>query len=172
MRSGHDKARNKRLPVCAAWALALLGAALCVTPAAAADLTMIDAPASTPLLSFDRWQYVTGWPSGYALKRVVAYLRRQEAHGPIDVISSIYNPPGDALIVLLGHDTRVTLGNVDFSTLRAHPLGAVRGRHTFLIACRPYGQPLHPDPRRLHLVLHAANADNVGGVNLYEVTNR
>jgi len=61
------------------------------------------------LIAFDRWQYMTGWPSGYALTHVVAYLHRQEAHGPLTVISSMYNPPGDALIVLVGHERNITL---------------------------------------------------------------
>ncbi|HKC72736.1 MAG TPA: hypothetical protein VKF37_00845, partial [Chloroflexota bacterium] len=79
------------------------------------------------MIAFDRWQYMTGWPSGYALTHVVAYLHRQEAHGPLTVISSMYNPPGDALIVLLGHDRTITLTNVDFSALRRHPLRAAPG---------------------------------------------
>ena len=104
-----------------------------------------------------------------ALTHVVAYLHRQEAHDPITVISSMYNPPGDALIVLLGHERNITLTNVDFSTLRRHPLRVVPGHRAFLIACRPYGQRLRVDPHVLHLLLTVPNADGAGGVDVYEV---
>jgi hypothetical protein len=100
---------------------------------------------------------------------VVAYLHRQAAHGPITVISSIYNPPGDALTILLGHERDITLTNVDFSTLRRHPLRAAPGHRAFLIACRPYGQRLHADPHALHLLLTVSNAGGAGGVDVYEV---
>jgi 4-amino-4-deoxy-L-arabinose transferase-like glycosyltransferase len=152
--------------------LALCGAALTATPAAATDFTMIGTPSQTPLVAFDRWQYLTGWPSGYALMQVVAYLHRQEAHGPITVISSLYNPPGDALIVLLGRDRAFTLTNVDFSAVRRHPLSAAPGQRAFVIACRPYGQRLHVDPHLLRLRLTVHNADGVGGVDVYEVIAR
>ena len=151
------------------WLLVLCGAALTATPAAAADRAIIISPSRTPLIAFDRWQYVTGWPSGYALTHVVAYLHRQEAHGPITVISSMYNPPGDALIVLLGHERNITLTNVDFSTLRRHPLRVAPGHRAFLIACRPYGQRLRADPHALHLLLTVPNAGGTGGVDVYEV---
>jgi 4-amino-4-deoxy-L-arabinose transferase-like glycosyltransferase len=152
--------------------LVLCGTALTATPAAAADFTMIGTPSQTPLVAFDRWQYLTGWPSGYALMQVVAYLHRQEAHGPITVISSLYNPPGDALIVLLGRDRAFTLTNVDFSAVRRHPLSAAPGQRAFVIACRPYGQRLHVDPHLLRLRLTVHNADGVGGVDVYEVVAR
>ena len=161
--------RLSRAPL---WLLVLCGAALTATPAAAADFTMIGTPSQTPLVAFDRWQYVTGWPSGYALMHVVTYLHRQEAHGPITVISSMYNPPGDALIVLLGHDRTITPTNVDFSALRRHPLRAAPGHRAFLIACRPYGQRLHVNPHMLRLLLTVHNADGVGGVDVYEVIAR
>ncbi len=149
-------------------AVALLVAALASVPAAAADRAIIAAPDRAPLTPFDRWQYVDGWPSGYALDRVAAYLRARAARGPVMVYSSIYNPPGDALAVLLWRDPRFTLANVDFATLPAHPLRAA----AYLVACRPYGQALRPDPRALRLVLRAANGDGVGGVDLYHVVAR
>src|SRR5207237_7613864 len=135
---------------------------LTATPAAAADVTMIGSPSRTPLIAFDRWQYVTGWPSGYALMRVVAYLRRQEAHGPITVTSSMYNPPGDALIVLLGHERNITPTNVAFDALRRHPLRAAPGDRTLLIACRPYGLRVHARPHLLPQVLPVPNARHLG----------
>jgi hypothetical protein len=135
----------------------------------AAARAIIASPERTPLIAFDRWQYVTGWPSGYALTHVVAYLHRQEAHGPITVISSIYNPPGDALIVLLGHERNITLANVDFSTLPQHPLRVAPGHRAFLIACRPYGQRLRADPHALHLLLTVPNAGGASGVDVYAV---
>lgn len=156
----------------AAWVPAILGlalAALAAIPALQADAALATRPATAPLIPFDRWQYVTGWPSGYALNRVVAYLRRQESGGPLTVVSSIYNPPGDALAILMGRDRAVTLANVDFSALPNHPLRATPGRRTFVIACRPYGQPLRADPRHLRPMLRVPNRSG-GGVDVYEVT--
>lgn len=153
------------------WSLTLAGVVLTAIPSVSADVAIIGAPRETPLIAFDRWQYMTGWPSGYALMRVVTYLRRQEAHGPITVVSSIYNPPGDALAILLGREHQITLSNVDFGTLRIHSLRAAHQR-VFLIVCRPYGQALHVDAHILRLVLHAPNADGDGGDDLYEVVAR
>jgi len=156
----------------AAPALLVLCAGLTVIPSVQADAALIGAPARAPYIPFDRWQYVTGWPSGYALMDVVTYLRRQERRGPITVVSSIYNPPGDALAVLLGRDPRVTLTNRDFDTLRAQPLRATPGRPIYVIACHPYGQQLHPDTRDLRAVLRAPNGDGAGGVDVYAVIGR
>jgi len=156
----------------AAPALLVLCAGLAVIPSVQADAALIGAPAHAPYIPFDRWQYVTGWPSGYALMDVVTYLRRQERHGPITVVSSIYNPPGDALAVLLGRDPRVTLVNRDFDTLRAQPLRDTPGRSIYVIACHPYGQQLHPDARDLRAVLRAPDGDGAGGVDVYAVIGR
>ncbi len=156
----------------AAPALLVLCAGLAVIPSVAADAALIGAPSRAPYIPFDRWQYVTGWPSGYALMDVVAFLRRQERHGPITVVSSIYNPPGDALAVLMGRDPRVTLTNRDFDTLRAQPLHAVPGRPLYVVACRPYGQQLHPDARDLRAVLRAPDGDGAGGIDVYAVIGR
>jgi len=153
----------------AAPALLVLCAGLAVIPSVQADAALIGAPARASYIPFDRWQYVTGWPSGYALMDVVTYLRRQERHGPITVVSSIYNPPGDALAVLLGRDPRVTLISRDFDTLRAQPLRDTPGRSIYVIACHPYGQQLHPDARDLRAVLRAPNGDGAGGVDVYVV---
>jgi len=150
----------------------VLCAGLAVIPSVQADAALIGAPAHAPYIPFDRWQYVTGWPSGYALMDVVTYLRRQERHGPITVVSSIYNPPGDALAVLLGRDPRVTLVNRDFDTLRAQPLRDTPGRSIYVIACHPYGQQLHPDARDLRAVLRAPDGDGAGGVDVYAVIGR
>lgn len=156
-------------PRWAVWTLALATLLLVSLPALSADAAIIGAPRAAPLTAFDRWQYVTGWPSGYAFVDALAYLRRQETRGSITIYSSIYNPPGDALALALGRDPRVTLANVDFDTLRAHPLHAARGQRAYLIACRPYGQRLHPNLRLLRLVWQAPNGDHIGGDDVYEV---
>ena len=137
-----------------------------------ADAALIGARARAPYIPFDRWQYVTGWPSGYALMDAVAYLRRQERRGPITVVSSIYNPPGDALAVLLGRDPRVTLTNRDFNTLSAQPLRATRGRLMYLIVCQPYGQRLPSAAPGLRVALRAPDGDGAGGVDVYAVIGR
>ncbi len=160
-------ARGKAAP-----ALLILCVGLAVIPSVQADAALIGAPARAPYIPFDRWQYVTGWPSGYALMDAVAYLRRQERRGPITVVSSIYNPPGDALAVLLGRDPRVTLTNRDFNTLSAQPLRATRGRLMYLIVCQPYGQRLPSAAPGLRVALRAPDGDGAGGVDVYAVIGR
>jgi len=154
------------------WALLLPLAALAVGPAVGADVAVASVPARAPLIAFDRWQYITGWPSGYALMRTVAYLRGQERGGDLTVVSSILNPPGDALAVVLGHDRHARLLTVDFATLSDFARRLAPGARVFLIACHPDGQPLPraADRRALRLVLSAPNGDGNGGDDVYRVT--
>ncbi len=105
------------------WPLLWCAATVALTPAMAADVLLLRVPAQAPLLAFDRWQYVTGWPSGYAVLRVVAYLRAQARHGAITVVCANYDPPRLQLSLLLGRDPAIRLGMVTLATLRARRIG-------------------------------------------------
>ncbi len=165
---------SRRIRPALGWALLCPLAALTVGPAVGADTAIASAPARAPLIAFDRWQYVTGWPSGYAFMRTVAYLRGQERGGDVTVVSSILNPPGDALAVLLGHDRHVRLLTIDFAALSGYARQLAPDARVYLIACHPYGQALPPrtpaDRRALRLVLSAPNGDGNGGDDVYRVT--
>ncbi len=39
--------------------------------------TILTNPVATPLPAIDRWQYIEGWPAGYGVREVVAYLHQQ-----------------------------------------------------------------------------------------------
>jgi 4-amino-4-deoxy-L-arabinose transferase-like glycosyltransferase len=46
-------------------------------PALRFDYLLLTEPTKTPWLPIDRWQYVDGWPAGYAVVDATAYLRQQ-----------------------------------------------------------------------------------------------
>lgn len=148
-------------------------AAICtsvvVAPSIVTDVTIITAPARTPLVAFDRWQYVTGWPSGYAVTRVVSYLHQQEARGRVNVLI----PPGylvtGPLTVLLSGDQRITLTTVSPQQLSEHLPEAIGGKTIFVLMYRPSYVPLTLDHKRVRLVLHAATSDNDGACDLYRI---
>jgi hypothetical protein len=46
-------------------------------PALRFDYLLLTQPTKAPWLPIDRWQYVDGWPAGYAVVDATAYLRQQ-----------------------------------------------------------------------------------------------
>ena len=64
----------------AALTVALLAAVL--APALAFDLALWRDPARAPFPALDRFQYVTGWPSGYGARESMAFLRGERARSP------------------------------------------------------------------------------------------
>jgi hypothetical protein len=46
-------------------------------PALRFDYLLLTDPSRVPWLPIDRWQYVDGWPAGYAVVDATAYLRQQ-----------------------------------------------------------------------------------------------
>lgn len=155
----------------AVWPVVL--AALCLglasAPSVAADATMITAPARTPLVAFDRWQYISGWPSGYVAGRVASYLRRQAALEPLTVLM----PPGyfvsGPLEVLLYGDRRVTISIVPPTLLSTRLPPVVQGRATFVLTYQPSHGALTLDRRRLRRVLHVETGDHDGVCDLYRI---
>lgn len=145
--------------------LALL--ALAIILCCGQDAPLIADPARASFLPVDRQQYVSGWPAGYALARA---LRRAHglAHGrPMTLVSSLQNPPGDALAVLVGREPRVRLVYRDFARLDRPGLLASPGRAVFVVVCRPTGQRISARRAGLRLAARIANGDGVGSVDLY-----
>ena len=62
-------------------ALAAVGLTLVLVPAVRFDRALWTDPAQAPLPALDRFQYVTGWPSGYGVADTVAYLRARATPG-------------------------------------------------------------------------------------------
>ncbi len=160
---------------------------LIVLPAIVADATMIATPTRTLLLPADRFQYVTGWPSGYMLAPVVNLLRDRARHGPITVVSEPSNPPLDMLRIALVNDRSITLavtGAADPRTLRAFLRQASRdggGKAGQLYLIMHYTSdwppPVAPDGAMLlvntgalRLVLRARSLDGASRYDLYAAT--
>ncbi|MDQ2869461.1 MAG: hypothetical protein M3S32_01870, partial [Acidobacteriota bacterium] len=54
------------------------------------------------LVAEDRWQYVTGWPAGFATEKALAWMRARAAEGPLVLITpDVAGNPGDTVPVLL-----------------------------------------------------------------------
>ncbi len=57
------------------------------------------------LVAEDRWQYVTGWPAGFATEQALAWMRARAAAGPLVLITpDVAGNPGDTVPVLLRAD--------------------------------------------------------------------
>ena len=63
-------------------------------PALTFDYRLVTAPARAPFTAVDRWQYVSGWPSGYGLPEAVGWLEQAAARsGGVTVASLSYQGP-------------------------------------------------------------------------------
>lgn len=71
-----------RLSARPAAGLALAALVLVLASAARFDLALWTDPSRAPFPALDRFQYVTGWPSGYATRDSVAFLRAQRESHP------------------------------------------------------------------------------------------
>jgi hypothetical protein len=79
---------------------------LALIPSLAFDYQLITDPMRAPLTPIDRWQYVSGWPSGYGLDETVTWLRQKAAEeGSLVVITDIHSgPTQEGLRLYLGND--------------------------------------------------------------------
>jgi hypothetical protein len=149
--------RRARLITAAALVLALV-------PAARADWPLLVAPPSGRLVEIDRFQYVTGWPSGYGVRDTVALVRaeRQRHPGGITVVTHARTVRTTARALDLEFADRkdVRVEDLNFD----HPDGALpllaewaRERPTLVVLETPQGKSRRPDPStfRLDAVLAA-----------------
>lgn len=88
---------------------ALLVAAVSL-PAVRFDYHILTDPSRAPLPSVDKYQYITGWPSGYGILEAVGWLERQAIHTQLQVITA-YNRgiPKDGLLMYLHDNPRITV---------------------------------------------------------------
>ncbi len=63
-------------------ALLVAGATLALLPALAVDLPLWTDPPRAPMPTIDRFEYVEGWPSGYAVDETVALVAKERAAHP------------------------------------------------------------------------------------------
>ncbi|MFQ5577075.1 MAG: ArnT family glycosyltransferase [Anaerolineae bacterium] len=67
---------------------------LCLLPALTFDYRLITGPDRAPFTPADRWQYVSGWPSGYGLPEAVVWLEQAAVRqGGATVVSISYQGP-------------------------------------------------------------------------------
>jgi len=149
------------------WAVVLLGAGIAICPALAQDDVMITAPANAPFLPFDRSQYVTGWPSGYAIRRVVSYLQHQEIRRPVTVIAPSWYPTLGFMEIALAPERSIKLANIGFTGLSDQLIEHDRNRQIYILAFHRADVTYGPDTRHLRLVLTANNADRFSSYALY-----
>jgi 4-amino-4-deoxy-L-arabinose transferase-like glycosyltransferase len=101
----------------AALTVALLAAVL--VPALRFDLALWSDPARAPFPALDRFQYVTGWPSGYGARESMAFLRgeRERHPGGLLLVTPGPSTTASAVRLLSGRDPGVEVRYVDPATL-------------------------------------------------------
>lgn len=86
-------------------------------------------------VSEDRWQYMTGWPGGFASRNAIAYLRQEMKNGPIVVITNNgWGTPADAVWAYLDGLPNVQMFYVDWAERQAilQPVDAAAGQYSLL----------------------------------------
>ena len=132
-------------------AAALAGAAALLAvlvPALRFDLALWTDPAQAPLSGLDRFQYVTGWPSGYGLRDSVAFLTRERARHPSGLLVVTPGPSttASAVRLLSTRDPAIDVRYVDpaGSDTPATLARASGGRAVFIVVSRIEGTDLPP----------------------------
>ena len=102
----------------ARWAVSLLVAALLVAallPALRFDHALWTDPTRAPFPSLDRFQYVTGWPSGYGSRDSVEFLRaeRRRLPGGLVLVTPGPSTTASAVRLLWADDPAVEVRYVD-----------------------------------------------------------
>jgi hypothetical protein len=110
-------AQNTRLGHGKIWLASLC--LLVLLPSLAFDYQLITDPSHSPLTPVDRWQYITGWPSGYGLAETVAWLKQKAAEqGALVVITDIHSGPTQEglRLYLANHEPDIRLFSLDLQS--------------------------------------------------------
>jgi hypothetical protein len=93
--------------------------AVVLVPALAFDLALWRDPARAPFPALDRFQYVTGWPSGYGSRESMAFLGEERARNPPGLLLVTPGPSttASAVRLLSGGDPAVEVRYVDPATV-------------------------------------------------------
>jgi len=143
---------ERRVPRSAA-AITGAGLALVLWPALRADRDLLVDPARAPFVEIDRFQYVTGWPSGYGVRDTVEFVRAERARHPegITVVTHArtVRTTARALDLEFAYRKDVRVEDLNFD----HPDGAMplleewaRERPTLVVIEPPQGKSRRPDP--------------------------
>jgi Dolichyl-phosphate-mannose-protein mannosyltransferase len=133
--------------------LTAAGLVLALLPAARADWPLLVDPPRAPLVELDRFQYVTGWPSGYGVRDTVDFVRSERARHPegITVVTHArtVRTTARALDLEFAYARDVRVEDLNFD----HPDGALpllaewaRERPTLVVLEPPQGKSRRPDP--------------------------
>ncbi len=72
------------------------------------------------LVAEDRWQYITGWPGGFAARNAIAYLKSEMKKGPVIIITNNeWGTPADAVWAYCDGVPGATVYYVDWAQRKA-----------------------------------------------------
>ncbi|HEU0105594.1 MAG TPA: glycosyltransferase family 39 protein [Vicinamibacteria bacterium] len=147
--------------------LAAAGLVLVLLPALRFDRALWTDPTQAPLPALDRFQYVTGWPSGYGSRDSMAFLRTERERRPDGLLLVTPGPSttASAIRLLWAKDQAVEVRAVDPG--EAAP-GAGARRAVYVIVSLAEGVRLPPDwARDLRLELTSFKPDGTPADALY-----
>jgi dolichyl-phosphate-mannose-protein mannosyltransferase len=137
--------------------LVIAGLALLVVPAAVLDFTILTDPAHAGWVALDRFQYVTGWPSGYGVRDTLAFVREERARHPegITVVthSRTVRTTARALDLEFAYGDGVRVEDLNFDEPEgAMPLLAqwAQERPTLVVIEPVQAKSRRPDPALFH----------------------
>jgi hypothetical protein len=132
---------------------ALAGLFAMLLPAARFDLQLLRDPSRAALVELDRFQYVTGWPSGYGVRETLDFVRAERDRHPegITVVthSRTVRTTARALDLEFAYPRGVRVEDLNFDHLDgAMPLLAewAHERPTLVVIEPPQGKSRRPDP--------------------------
>ena len=134
------------------------GLLLALVPAARADWALLVDPPGARLVEIDRFQYVTGWPSGYGVRDTVELVRAERRRHPEGIIvvthARTVRTTARALDLEFADEKDVRVEDLNFD----HPDGALpllaewaRERPTLVVLETPQGKSRRPDPATFRL---------------------
>jgi hypothetical protein len=142
----------RRWPGGAGRAGAVAGLVLALLPSARLDLELLRDPARAALVDLDRFQYVTGWPSGYGVRDTIAFVHAERARHPegLTVVthSRTVRTTARALDLEFAYGDGVRVEDLNFDHPAAMPLLAewARERPTLVVIEPAQAKSRRPDP--------------------------
>ncbi len=135
--------------------VAVAGLAVVLMPAIAADVPLVTDPSRAPFVELDRFQYVTGWPSGYGVRDTVAFVHAERARHPEGLIvvthARTVRTTARALDLEFAYGGGVRVEDLNFDEPEgAMPLLAEWAREapTLVVVEPPQAKSGRPDPSR------------------------
>jgi hypothetical protein len=134
-------------------AMTTAGLVALLLPAARTDGDLLVDPSRAHLVEIDRFQYVTGWPSGYGVRDTLDFVRAEKALHPegITVVTHArtVRTTARALDLEFAYKPEVRVEDLNFD----QPDGALpllvqwaQERPTLVVIERPQGKSRRPDP--------------------------